>query len=89
MTVRDIICVMDSHYNNIMVRNYNEYSPYYAPFVGTVDEFVDSELYAKVGDAEVLALYADDDGTIRIYYFYASSEESVDYVIDENETHLA
>ena len=86
MTIYDVIYVMDNHYNKIVVQNDGNDDPDYEPFVGTVDDFRDSELYDQIADAEVVDLYSENNGTIWICYFYEEDdEEYVDYATDLDE----
>lgn len=86
MTIYDVIYVMDNHYNKIIIQNDGNDDPTYEPFVGTVDDFKNSELYDQIADAEVVDLYSENDGTIWICYFYEEDKEYTvsGYVDDDN-----
>ena len=86
MTIYDVIYVMDNHYNKIVIQNDGNDDPDYEPFVGTVDEFKESDLYNQIADAEVVDLYSENNGTIWICYFYEEDQEYAvsGYADDDN-----
>ena len=68
-TIDDLISTMQRHTHNVIRQNDAINEPEYKPYIGTVEEFICSELYPRIADAQVNAVYAEDNGDICIRYW--------------------
>ena len=74
-TIDDLVSKMPNHPYKIILQNDGDYNPDYTPFMfETVEEFLGSDLYNQVADLEVTDVYAENDGTIWIGYYFEPEE---------------
>ena len=68
-SIDDLISKMRCHSGNIILQNDANEDPDYEPFVGTVTEFLGSDLYNQIADYGIIDVYADGTGAIWICYY--------------------
>ena len=69
-TIDDLLSKMPNQDNPIIIQNDGNFDSDYEPFVGTVEEFKESNLYNQIADFEVIDVYSENNGTIWICYYY-------------------
>ena len=77
MTIDDLTSRMENHYLKIVIQNDGNNNPDYEPYIGTVEDFRESDLYNQIADAEVTDVYAEPNGTIWICYYHDETEDEI------------